>query len=103
MDPERWQCVKRVFFAALDQPVAERDAFVASASGRDDDLRDAVRDLLARHEATGRFMDDPLTLDTGVGGPPTVDMGAFEFIPRVRRLLDARGVPVPTAPPRSIR
>ncbi len=26
-----------------------------------------------------RFVDDPLTADTGNGGPPTVDMGAYEF------------------------
>lgn len=26
-------------------------------------------------------MDDPATPDTGVGGPPVVDMGAHEFQP----------------------
>ncbi|MCX8072342.1 MAG: hypothetical protein N3C12_07820 [Candidatus Binatia bacterium] len=36
-----------------------------------------------------RFMEDPLTFDTGQGLPPVVDMGAFEF----RRALSAR-VPV---------
>ncbi len=28
-----------------------------------------------------RFMDDPLTVDTGNGTPPLVDMGAYEFEP----------------------
>ena len=26
-----------------------------------------------------RFRDDPETVDTGVGPPPIVDMGAYEF------------------------
>lgn len=28
-----------------------------------------------------RFVDDPLTVDSGVGAPPLVDMGAYEFEP----------------------
>jgi hypothetical protein len=46
-----------------------------------------------------RFLDDPLTPDTGVGAAPVVDMGAFEFF---RRFRDARGVPVTPAPPRKV-
>jgi hypothetical protein len=30
-----------------------------------------------------RFVDDVLTDDTGTGGPPTVDMGAYEYVPVV--------------------
>jgi parallel beta-helix repeat protein len=32
-----------------------------------------------------RFMDDPETPDTGSGTPPLVDMGAYEFVPLIRR------------------
>ena len=28
-----------------------------------------------------RFVDDPATADTGIGTPPIVDMGAYEFLP----------------------
>lgn len=31
-----------------------------------------------------RFIDDPNTIDTGIGTPPLVDIGAFEFVPRVK-------------------
>jgi len=30
-----------------------------------------------------RFFDDPNTHDTGSGGPPIVDMGAYEYIPNI--------------------
>ncbi|MCA9249560.1 MAG: right-handed parallel beta-helix repeat-containing protein [Phycisphaerales bacterium] len=32
-------------------------------------------------DARPRFVDNPNTLDTGVGTPPIVDMGAYEFFP----------------------
>lgn len=32
-------------------------------------------------DGMGRFVDDPLTADTGAGTPPIVDMGAYEFDP----------------------
>jgi predicted outer membrane repeat protein len=31
-----------------------------------------------------RFIDDPRTIDTGVGTPPLVDIGAFEFVPKIK-------------------
>jgi Tol biopolymer transport system component len=47
MTDERWQRVKALFQAALDTPVAEREAFLASAAGDDDALRSEVHSLLA--------------------------------------------------------
>ena len=35
-----------------------------------------------------RFLDDERTPDSGVGPAPVVDMGAYEFQPRVRRVVD---------------
>ena len=46
-----------------------------------------------------RFLDDPLTPDTGIGFS-TVDMGAYEFFLWSRRRAN---VPVPFAPPRVLR
>lgn len=37
--------------------------------------QDAALDLAGRP----RFLDDPLTLDSGLGAPPMIDMGAFEY------------------------
>ncbi len=49
------------------------------------------RDLAGRP----RFRDDERTPDTGIGPAPVVDMGAYEFQPRLRR---AEGPPRPTSP-----
>src|SRR6266850_1180566 len=44
---ERWQRVKALFQAAVERPAAERDAFLAAATGDDDALRREVESLLA--------------------------------------------------------
>jgi hypothetical protein len=36
-----------------------------------------------------RFIDDPATADTGIGTPPIVDMGAYEFQPRPKTACPA--------------
>ncbi len=36
-------------------------------------------DILTDLDGRLRFVDDPFATDTGNGGPPTVDMGAYEF------------------------
>jgi eukaryotic-like serine/threonine-protein kinase len=59
MTPERWQKVKEIFHAALDKPVAERNAFVAQACNGDDELRIEVESLLASLEKDGSFIDSP--------------------------------------------
>ncbi len=46
-----------------------------------------------------RFIDDPATPDTGLGGFPVVDMGALEFLPRAHR----SAAPPSSAPPVTVR
>ena len=58
--PERWRRVEALCQAALERPVAERDAFLRGAC-RDDELRHEVETLLGREPAAERF------LETGVG------------------------------------
>ena len=52
MSPERWQQIKAVLAEAMEQPTAERDAFVERASGSDTELKREVRSLLAVAQAT---------------------------------------------------
>jgi len=47
LSPERWQIVERVFHEALDHPPAERQAFITSSCGGDDEVRREVESLLA--------------------------------------------------------
>ena len=35
--------------------------------------------LMTDHEGNPRFVDDPDTVDTGLGGTPVIDMGAYEY------------------------
>src|SRR5262249_21262121 len=52
------QQVRELFLATLRRPVAEWDAYLAESCD-DDDLRQAVRDLLDSHLAAGSFLDRP--------------------------------------------
>jgi serine/threonine protein kinase len=55
---ERWQRVKALFQAALERPAEERDAFLASAAGDNDELRREVESLLTSDAAAGTgFLD----------------------------------------------
>ncbi len=47
MDAARWPRVKEIFAAAMEQPIADRSAFVARESKGDDELREEVLSLLA--------------------------------------------------------
>jgi len=56
IDAARYQQAKAIFFAACDHHLPARDAFIESSCGDDDELRAAVRELLA-HDA------NPLSLN----------------------------------------
>jgi Tol biopolymer transport system component len=59
MTPERWQQVKEIFHAALEQAPDERPGFLARACGEDETLRKEVKSLIAAHEKDGSFIDSP--------------------------------------------
>src|SRR5262245_2146007 len=67
---------KDVFLQALDVPIADRQAFVASACGTDDRLRQEVESLLAYHDDSTGSLGSPgssaststAPTETGTGG-----------------------------------
>src|SRR5713226_2511555 len=59
MTPKRWQEIKAICHAALECPVDERAAFVASACGRDHELLHEVETLLAHANAASEFLRVP--------------------------------------------
>src|SRR5262245_27642634 len=59
MDLERWRDIERIFHAALEQPVSERDAFVDRECHGDLDLRSEVETLLDRESAGTNILDGP--------------------------------------------
>ena len=59
MTPERWQQVKEIFNSAINYRPEERGLFISQACSGDDDLRNEVESLIASHERTGSFIDEP--------------------------------------------
>ncbi len=68
MSVDRWDQVRRTFFAALEHPPAERKRFVEAACAGDSDLRRELESLLASHDQAGSFLDVPVHLP-GDGEP----------------------------------
>ena len=57
MTEERWPRVKALFQAAVEQPIEERDAFLAAATGDDAALRREVESLLTSDTSDASFLD----------------------------------------------
>ena len=68
MDPERWNHVDKLLQSALDRPAAERDVFLRTACGGDEQLAQEVRSLLAAHDHADSFL-----------GGLAIDRAAREF------------------------
>jgi len=66
MSADRWDHVRRTFFAALEHPPQERAAFVDEVCASDADLRREVHSLLASHDEAGSFLETPAYSPTGV-------------------------------------
>lgn len=59
MTPERWQQVKEIFNSAITYRPDERSSFISRACSGDDQLRHEVESLIASHEESGNFIDQP--------------------------------------------
>jgi eukaryotic-like serine/threonine-protein kinase len=59
MEPERWQEIERLCYAALSEEKSARAAFLDRACGGDEALRRAVELLLAQHEKDDGFLEVP--------------------------------------------
>lgn len=62
MTPERWQCIREIFNAAIELPQAEGDAFLGRACGGDDDLFNEVRYMVEEHRRSGLLDRPPIKL-----------------------------------------
>ena len=59
MPPERWHKVKELFHSALEREPSERISFLDQTCAGDEELRKEVESLIASHEKTGSFIDEP--------------------------------------------
>ncbi len=59
MTPERWRQVKEIFNSAINYRAEDRGVFLSQACSGDDNLRKEVESLIASHEQSGSFIDEP--------------------------------------------
>lgn len=92
MTPERWKKVKEIFQAALNRAPAEREAFVAEASGGDDLVRREVESLMSSDGRSGTFLDSPayeeaaeMIVDEKSALPKGRTIGPFEILSFISR------------------
>src|SRR6476619_3222826 len=59
MQPERWQQIDRLFHLALEKERDERGMFLTDACAGDEVLRKQIEDLIASHEQSDDFIENP--------------------------------------------
>ncbi|MCZ6770210.1 MAG: protein kinase, partial [Acidobacteria bacterium] len=59
MEPERWKQIDRILAAALERQEGERSVYLDEACGGDEGLRRKVETLLAAHQETEDFLEEP--------------------------------------------
>ncbi len=89
---ERWEEVKNLFESALSVSPAERAQFLDRESKGDHELRDEVASLLASHDETGQFMEQPVASVKAVIDEPSksdtlagVRIGAWKLVRELGR------------------
>src|SRR5689334_14057615 len=87
MTPERWQQVKEIFNSAINYRPEERGVFISEACSGDELLRSEVESLIASHERTGTFIDQPafevaasLLVDDKSELKPGQTIGSYEIL-----------------------
>src|SRR4051812_1302866 len=80
MTPERWQRVEALFEAAVEHPLRERTAFVATAAVGDDELRREVESLLGADASTKGALDSSPIGWQVVDLAPGQRIGTYEIV-----------------------
>src|SRR5688572_1295189 len=74
---------KELFLAALEQPQADRQAFLARACGPEDDLRHEVESLLAAHDEDDLSEPSPTSSETAPFAPGDVFAHRYRMVTRL--------------------
>ncbi len=92
MTPERWQQVKEIFNSAIHYRPEERSLFISQACSGDEELRSEVESLIASHEQSGSFIDQPafeaaatLLVNDKAELQPGQAVGSYEVISFINR------------------
>ncbi len=74
---------KELFLAALEQPAADRQAFLGRACGAEDDLRSEVESLLAAHDEDDLSEPSPTSSETAPFAPGEVFAHRYRMVTRL--------------------
>ena len=88
MNPDRWQRLEDLFHTALEMPVAEREAFLISACGGDQQLRADAERLLHADEQASAFVDSAAAGVESVAAavcPEGGQVGAYRIVRELGR------------------
>jgi len=92
MTSERWQQVKEIFNSAITYRPEERGPFISRACSGDEELRSEVESLIASHEQSGEFIDQPafeaaasLLVNEKAELTPGQTIGSYEVISFISR------------------
>ena len=69
---EHWARIDELYYAALEQPEEQRDAFLTAACGGDERLQRELRSLLRFHDAEGFLDKSPAEIAQGLGAAVAV-------------------------------
>ena len=73
MNPERWQQLKDLFSQAAEQDPAKRAEFLSRACADDPALREEVESLLAAHDESDAFLEQPACETAAEAAPDSND------------------------------
>ena len=92
MTPERWRQINELFHAVVERDPRGRTALLDEAATTDPELAAEVRSLLAVHESSAGFLDEPawavapeLILDTPAASLTGNQMGPYRIIREIGR------------------
>ena len=91
MTPERWRRVNAMFHAAVALDTAARDEFLTHSAADDPTLADDVRSLIAAHEESATFLEEPawaVEPELALGAvslPPPHTIGPYRIVRELGR------------------
>ncbi|MBP6823908.1 MAG: serine/threonine protein kinase, partial [Acidobacteria bacterium] len=62
MNKDQWQQIEKIFYAAMELPRDEREAFISQTCAGDEELLREVQSLLAANQDAESFLDSPVNM-----------------------------------------